>query len=369
MYMRSEKHITKKKKRKRMFETFLSIFILLSILLGAVTGYYSSKIMNFLDGISVSDDDNNAETIENTKQLEDLEPFSALILGIDIEEEGASRSDTIIVATVNPDSKDIKMVSIPRDALITLPNGVEEKINAAHSVGGPLLAKEMVSSYLDIPIHFYATMDFDGLIELVDAVGGVTVDSDLAFTQSNYRTPSKPVEIVEGKQELNGEEALAYARMRKKDPRGDFGRQDRQQEVMINILEELASFNTVKNLTKILNSIEPYLHTNATGQQMISVASNYSSAITDIEQLTLDGYADSTYFPHYDLNVYTWQPYEESLFKVQNELKKHLGLETSEEAIEQEDTNEYQENYDEGNYYEEDYYEEDSNIDEAVTEY
>src|SRR5699024_9680363 len=80
MYMRSEKHITKKKKRKRMFETFLSIFILLSILLGAVTGYYSSKIMNFLDGISVSDDDNNAETIENTKQLEDLEPFSALIL-------------------------------------------------------------------------------------------------------------------------------------------------------------------------------------------------------------------------------------------------------------------------------------------------
>ena len=101
--------------------------------------------------------------------------------------------------------------------------------------------------------------------------------------------------------------------MRKKDPRGDFGRQDRQQEVMINILEELASFNTVKNLTKILNSIEPYLHTNATGQQMISVASNYSSAITDIEQLTLDGYADSTYFPHYDLNVCTCKLYEESL--------------------------------------------------------
>ena len=90
-----------------------------------------------------------------------MEPFSALILGVDIEEGGASRSDTIIVATINPESKDIKMVSIPRDTLVTLPNGVEEKINAAHSVGGPLLAKEMVATYLDIPIQFYATMDFE----------------------------------------------------------------------------------------------------------------------------------------------------------------------------------------------------------------
>lgn len=328
--MRSEKYIVKKKrKRKKLYETILSLVLLLAIFLGAVTGYYSSKIMSFLDGISADNNDNDIETLENSKQLEDLEPFSALILGIDIEEGGASRSDTIIVATVNPKSKDIKMVSIPRDALVTLPNGVEEKINAAHSVGGPLLAKEMIASYLDIPIQFYATMDFDGLIELVDAVGGVDVDSDLAFTQGNYRTPSEPVEITEGDQHLNGEEALAYARMRKKDPRGDFGRQDRQQEVMINILEKLSSFNTVTNLTSILDSIEPYLHTNATGSQMISVASNYSMTITNIEQLTLDGYAETKYFPHYGLDVYTWEPYEESLIEVQDELKTHLGLETS----------------------------------------
>lgn len=359
MIMRSEKHVVKKKrKRKKTYETILSLVLLLAIFLGAVTGYYSSKIMSFIDGISADSNDNNKETIENTKQLEDLEPFSALILGVDIEEGGASRSDTIIVATINPESKDIKMVSIPRDTLVTLPNGVEEKINATHSVGGPLLAKEMVATYLDIPIQFYATMDFDGLIELVDAVGGVDVDSDIAFTQSNYRTPSEPVEIVEGKQHLNGEEALAYARMRKKDPRGDFGRQARQQEVVINILEQLSSFNTVTNLTSILNSIEPYLNTNATGSQMISVASNYSMAITDIEQLTLDGYAETKYFPHYGLDVYTWQPYEESLHEVQDELKEHLGIEISdtesmhqhanesEQAVDDEittneDTNEY----------------------------
>lgn len=350
--MRSEKHTVKKKKRKRLFETILSVFILLSIFLGGLTGYYGSKVTNFLNSISVENNDNDHETIENTRQLEDLEPFSALILGVDLEEEGASRSDTIIVATVNPDSRDVKMVSIPRDTLITLPNGVQEKINAAHSTGGPLLAKEMISSYLDIPIHFYATMDFDGLIELVDAVGGVTVDSDLAFTQSNYRTPSNPVEIIEGEQELDGEEALAYARMRKKDPRGDFGRQARQQEVIIGILDQLVSFNTVTNLTNILNSVEPYLSTNATGRQMISIASNYSNAITDVEQLTLDGLADSTYFPHYGMEVWTWEPYEESLIEVQNELKEHLGLETSEDEIQNENesvpdyNNEYEDNHD-----------------------
>src|SRR5699024_11217849 len=100
------------------------------------------------------------------------------------------------------------------------------------------------------------------------------VDSNNTYTKNNYRTQSEPVEIIEAKQHLNGEEALAYARMRKKDPRGDLGRQARQQEVVINILEQLSSFNTVTNLTSILNSIEPYLNTNATGSQMISVASN-----------------------------------------------------------------------------------------------
>lgn len=102
--MRSEKHTVKKKKRKRLFETILSVFILLAIFLGGLTGYYGSKVTNFLNSISVENNDNDHETIENTRQLEDLEPFSALILGVDVEEEGASRSDTIIVATVNPDS-------------------------------------------------------------------------------------------------------------------------------------------------------------------------------------------------------------------------------------------------------------------------
>jgi LCP family protein required for cell wall assembly len=325
--MRSKKHVRKKLNKKRVFETLLSIGILLAIFFGGVTGYYGSKIGSFLDGISAdSDGSDDPQSIEITQQLEDLEPFSALILGTDVEDGGASRSDTIIVATVNPKSKDVKLVSIPRDARVTLPDGTPEKINAAHATGGPSLTREMVSSYLDIPIEFYATMDFRGLVELVDAVGGVTVDSDLEFTENNYIDGSNPVEIQEGVQTLNGAEALGYARMRKKDPQDDFGRQQRQQEVIIEVLNELASFNTITNLTDVLNSVEPYLETNATSQQMLAIAGNYSSVASNIEQLTLDGFAYNEYFPHYGLEVYVWEPYDESLAEVQGELQEHLEL-------------------------------------------
>ena len=356
--MRFDKHIIKKQKRKKRVETVLSIFILLAIFLGGVTGYYSSKVMRFLDDISVGTEDSETDSLKYKKRLDELEPFSALILGLDAEEGGDSRSDTIIVMTVNPQSEDIKMVSIPRDTLITLPDGLTEKINAAHSTGGARVARDVIGDYLDIDIDFYATMDFNGLVELVDAVGGVNVDSDLAFSQGDYKNPGQSVQIVEGEQHLMGNEALAYARMRKVDPRGDFGRQDRQQQVIIGVLEQLVSFNTITNLNNILNAIKPYLKTNASPNNMLTIATNYTNAVKNIDQIALEGYADSTYFPHYGHDVYSWHAYDSSLFEVQNELKKHLGLEVSEEEYYEEET--YEEEYYEEEYYEEETYEEET---------
>jgi len=324
--MRSEKKNNKRKKKKRIGEIILSIAILLAIFIGGVAGYYGSQLTSFLDGISDSSNGQDPESIEITQQLEDVEPFAALILGTDVEDGGTSRSDTIIVVTVNPEEESTKIISIPRDTIVTMPDGTTEKINAAFARGGPLLARSMVGNYLDIPIEFYATMDFRGLVELVDAVGGVTVDSDLEFTENNYMDRGNPIQIEEGVQTLNGAEALGYARMRKQDPRGDFGRQERQQEVIIEVLDELASFETVTNLNSILSAIQPYLRTNATGQQMLAIAGNYSNAIQDIEQLSLDGEARNEYFPHYGFEVYVWEAYDESLEEIQTELKNHLKL-------------------------------------------
>ncbi len=329
--MRSRKEIHQKKSRSKLYKNLLSIVVLLATFLGIATGYYSSKVLNFLDNISESNPKKDPEVIQNTEQLKNLEPFSVIILGTDVEEHGAARSDTIIVATINPDSKDMKMVSIPRDTLITLPNGEMEKINAAFATAGPLLTREMVGDYLDIHIDFYASMDFDGLVQLVDAVDGVTVNSDLEFTEG--------IEHIEkGVQKLDGKAALAYARMRKMDPRGDFGRQDRQKEVIISILKKLNSSKSITNMSAILDSIAPYLKTNATSEQMIGMGLNYSPALNNIEQLTIDGEGDSVYFPSYDLDLYVWEAYEESLAEVQNKLNRHLKKTTKTVEVESEPT-------------------------------
>lgn len=337
--MRSEKYTNQKYKRKRILETILSLVILFAILSGTLTGYYGSKIMSFLDGISSDATETEMETpesIEIARKIEDLEPFSALILGLDIEDEGATRSDTIIAVTVNPEDESVKMVSVPRDTLVTLPNGQMEKINAAYATAVPntphrsaLNAMEAVGDFLNIPIEFYATMDFNGLVELVDAVGGITVDADFSFSQSDFVNRGETIYIREGEQQLNGAEALGYARMRKTDPRGDFGRQDRQREVIIEVLNELVSFNTIANFSNVLEAIQPHLQTNASSNHMLSIAANYSSVLNKVEQLEIQGYDDSAYFPHYGHNVYVWQPYYESLNEVQYELRKHLELDTS----------------------------------------
>lgn len=319
--MRSYKYEKKKRSRKIFFETLLSFALLLAVFLGTVSGYYGSKVLTFLDNISENVVEDEPETLENTQQLKALEPFSVLILGTDVEEDGIVRSDTIIVTTINPITESMKMVSIPRDTFVTLPSGRDEKINAAHATGGPLLAREMVSDYLDIPIDFYASMNFDGLVELVNAVDGVSVDSERAFTEGS--------EFIEkGEQVLDGDAALAYARMRKKDPRGDFGRQDRQKEVIVGILNKLNSALSITRMTTILDSVSPYLKTNASSDQMIEIALNYYPALNKIEQLTLAGEGDSLYFPSYGKNLYIWRADEEALIETSNELKQHLDIQT-----------------------------------------
>ena len=317
--MRTEKYMKQKRRRKIIFEVILSILILLAIFLGAATGYYGSKVLSFLDHVSEDELQNEEEINQNTLQIKNTEPFSVLILGIDEEDEGAARSDTIIVATLNPKDESMKLVSIPRDTLITLPDGRAEKINAAYASGGSLLAREMIGNYLDIPIDFYASLDFDGLVHLVDAVDGITVNSDLEFTQSGYQ-------FKKGYQLLDGKEALAYSRMRKEDPRGDFGRQDRQKEVIVSVLKKLNSTKSVTHFNEILGAIGPNLKTNARSEQMVGMALSYSPVLKNIDQINLDGEGRKAYFPSYNLDLYVWEADEFALSELQSELKEHLEI-------------------------------------------
>lgn len=321
--MRVEKRLKEKRKKKIIYETILSGLIILAILLGSVSGYYGSKVLNFLDSISEEEVQNEEEISQKTEQIKNADPFSVLILGIDQEDEGASRSDTMILASLNPKKESMKLVSIPRDTLITLPSGETKKINAAYAQGGSALAREMVSSYLDVPIDFYAAINFDGFIELVDAVDGITVNPDFPFSWEGN------VFKDEGPQPIDGKEALAYARMRKKDPRGDFGRQDRQKEVIVQILNKLNSSKSVTNFTEILDAINPYLKTNARSEQMIGMALSYSSVLRNIDQMTLEGEGYKTYVPSYGFDLWVWEANERALAETQEELQEHLEIKNS----------------------------------------
>ncbi|WP_317951459.1 LCP family glycopolymer transferase, partial [Rossellomorea marisflavi] len=145
-------------------------------------------------------------------------PFSVLLLGVDERAGDKGRSDTMIVVTVNPHEKTTKMLSIPRDTLVDIVGrGTRDKINHAYAFGGVEMSMDTVEEFLDIPIDYYAKINMEGFKDIVNAVGGVTVNNDFTFSSGGYT-------FNEGQLSLNGEKALAYTRMRKQDPRGDFGR-------------------------------------------------------------------------------------------------------------------------------------------------
>lgn len=320
---RSERTAAKKKKSKwKKILLFIVSVLLLAVV--AIVIKYGVAINSFVNDISVSD--NSVEQTEADLLLDEKKPVSFLLLGMDLDDNLTSRTDTIMVATVNPDSKDMKLVSMPRDTLVTTDFGFTEKINAMYTFGGIELMMTEVEKLLDIPLEHYAILNFEGLAELVNAVGGIQVYSDFAFKESNSINPGHTIEIKEGLQHLNGEEALGFARMRKSDPRGDFGRQERQQKVIEALLKEMLSLNILSNFTPILDAISPYLQTNLSGTQMLTLAVNYSDSVGDMETLEITGGDSTEYFPHYGLNVYTFIPHEESLAEVSAELQEHLGI-------------------------------------------
>lgn len=138
-------------------------------------------------------------------------PINILLLGVDEREGDKGRSDTMIVATLNPKTDSMLMTSIPRDTRVELPGrSGYSKINAAYAYGDESLSVKTVEKYLDIDISYYAKVNMEGLSDLVDVVGGVTVNNDIDWTHGGYH-------YKKGILHLDGKHALAYVRMRHQD--------------------------------------------------------------------------------------------------------------------------------------------------------
>lgn len=318
---RSSRINNKKRLTKKNKTILLTILFTLIIALISYATYFALAANRAVENIQGEDlSSTNANPRSKPVALKNKEPFSVLLLGVDERPEDAGRSDSILVATVNPIEDSVKLVSIPRDTLVTIPGYGKDKVNAAFAYGGINLAVETVENYLNIPINFYTKINMEGMIDLVDAVGGINVDNKYAFELDG-------VELDVGNFDLNGNQALQYARMRKQDPAGDFGRQERQKEVISKIVKNALSINSLTNFNKIFNAVGKNVETNFTGSELWELAKNYASTANNITNLTLEGPDGFLYYiPSYGQDVYVWQPSSESLQEVSNQLRKHLGL-------------------------------------------
>lgn len=264
--------------------------------------------------------DKTYETVEQSKKsqvnLNNKEPFSVLLLGIDTGDDGRveqGRSDTTIVATVNPRDKQTTLVSLARDTYVDIPGqGKQDKLNHAYAFGGASLAMDTVENYLNIPINHYVSINMAGLKELVNAVGGIEVNNNLTFSQDGY-------DFTIGKISLDGEQALSYSRMRYEDPNGDYGRQERQRKVIEGIVQKVLSLNSVSNYQQILTAVSDNMKTDLSFDDMKKIALDYRSAFGKVKQDQLQGTGfmqDGVSYQRVD---------EQELTRVQQELKNQLN--------------------------------------------
>ncbi|WP_165875792.1 LCP family protein [Hazenella coriacea] len=244
------------------------------------------------------------------------DPFSILLLGVDERPGDIGRSDTMMILTLNPHQKTMLLTNIPRDTLVTIPGRThKDKINHSYAYGGVELARKTVENFLDIPIDGYVKVNMQGLEGIVDALGGIEVQVPFDFTFNG-------IKYHQGKMTLNGRESLAFARMRKVDPRGDFGRIDRQQQVIRGIIDKGSQFSSLQRFDEITEQLGTNLKTDIPPFQFIRLQQSYPSMKSqDIQTITLHG-ADRR------INgVYYFQVSQSEIQRVHQRLAEHLELE------------------------------------------
>lgn len=177
------------------------------------------------------------------------------------------------------------MVSVPRDtrAQIVGRDSVE-KINHAYAYGGPKMAINSLEKLMNVPIDHYATINMDGVKELVDQAGGVTVKSNATFTVKGNSY------VKDQKYKLDGDEALAFIRSRKEDGAGgDFGRQERQQLVIQALAKELVSIGSLPKINQIFDTLGDNVQTDLKISQINSLRFKYSDALDNVDRNQLEG--------------------------------------------------------------------------------
>ena len=204
--------------------------------------------------------------------------INMLIVGCD-ETENQGRADTIVLLSISPKTKNVLILSIPRDIRVEIPERGMDKINHAYAFGGKGLISKTVSSFLDIPINFYVIVDFIKFVNIIDELGGVEINIEKEMHYID-KAGGLNINLYPGKQILDGEKALQYIRFRH-DNLGDLGRIKRQQKLVEALINKMMNLGSVTKITQILEGLKTYLETDLKLQDAVALANLFKGVSQD----------------------------------------------------------------------------------------
>ncbi len=273
------------KLKRALFGTVVGFIVLIAIGVAAINF--------FLLGLNPENEDTIARQIPTP---EPGERINILVLGVDAAQRSdiggfiPSRSDTVLLVSVDPLTTEVNALFIPRDTRVEIAGRpTKEKISHAHAHGGIERAIDTVTNLLDVPIHYYVRLDFSGFAEIVDAVGGVrlTVEDDMEYedpTQDLY------INIPAGEHDMDGETALNYVRFRNG---SDIERIERQEKFIHRFVEQVLAIRSIQNVTDLARSVSTHVDTNLPPSRIVSLSKKALSMSTDdVDMEMVPGSAD-----------------------------------------------------------------------------
>jgi polyisoprenyl-teichoic acid--peptidoglycan teichoic acid transferase len=278
-----------RRRKVRWPRVLVALMILGIFMVGLVT------IFQYIEGTykAINQPFKKAEADSFQGEKDTKEEVNVLLLGSDSRGEKRARTDTIMVAHYNPQSNNVKLISFMRDMYVSIPGHGKQKLNAAYYLGGTELLRQTIKTNFGLDIHHYAIVDFKGFEKAVDILVPEGIEVDVPYEMSE----GIGMTIEEGKQQLSGKELLGYVRFRQ-DRLSDFGRVQRQQEVISKLKDEAVSLNSVTKLPEMLDLLHTHIDTNIDSPTLLAIGkdvlTNQGGEMQTI-RLPQDGSFENTY--------------------------------------------------------------------------
>ena len=267
----------------------LSVAVLVVVILISIIVFYINSSINKINYQETQPNkefntDNNYIPIGNNNDEDDplanKNIINIILIGKDKSSEEGTRSDSIIIATIKKKDKTLKLTSLMRDLYVPIPDQMDNRINAAYSLGGMELLSRTIEENFAIEIEGCIEVDFSGFINSIDTIGGV--DIELNKDEAYYLSNISGLSFTEGINNLSGKTALAYSRIRYIG-NADYERTERQRNVLVAVFNKLKD-SGLKTLLGLVDDVLPFITTNFTPSQIFTIVTNVIlSDISNIE--------------------------------------------------------------------------------------